>query len=651
MFEALLGVDKNSLHRAWQNIRTDFPLAMLCLLFFTLPLLRIDQLEDSFITPKIAFLVIFLLPLTSYVALTYLYRREKTCFVLPPQSLLFGAFVLLGGASGLRAASIALWLYAIGYFFVFLTLHYVILAAVRSTRSAWTLLAIGVASATLIAAWTIAEDVTRGNFLGRVVPRLPDWRGYLAAGLGNSGHIAGYIGLFYPAAVIALLARRQFSLLLLFAIAIMTGALVVTWSVGSTGALILSLLFCLAVSIRIENRSMFQWKRLWSIVAISIFWKAFYFLHHPLNPHSPSLLKEAFSSERWVEGWPTRVAIWKTTWHMITNHPLTGIGFGNFTLEYVRQIVPSVISDPHLRFYAGAYTNEAHNEYLQVWAEGGILTLLCYVAIFGVFLYRSHRLFAVCDEKKHKLLTLACTSGVLVFLFDSLMTFPLRLPTHFAALTLFLALPEAVQECSCREKLRGCLKIVLSPIGSAMLFVGMLILLIFFAGRIGRRVAAEFLFKQGRTIAEAPLRLPTGMTVSPWNAAETAFSKGIEELLKGNLESANRSFSGAKLILRNEPFALVESYWKSALAWDSRYSNASSRYGALLLWRGEYSEAQRILRQALLDLEASEVHERLGFACYFLHDRECATREWDLCRQRRPAFAQYYSDLIRLATK
>jgi hypothetical protein len=67
--------------------------------------------------------------------------------------------------------------------------------------------------------------------------------------------------------------------------------------------------------------------------------------------------------------------------------------------------------------------------------------------------------------------------------------------------------------------------------------------------------------------------------------------------------------------------------------------------------RGNYAEAQRVLEQTLLDLEAFEVHERLGFAHYFLGNKDRAILEWDLCRQRRPAFADYYRELIRMAEK
>jgi len=60
-----------------------------------------------------------------------------------------------------------------------------------------------------------------------------------------------------------------------------------------------------------------------------------------------------------------RISYWKETVKIIALHPLTGVGVGNFSLKETRA---------------------AHNSYLQIWAEMGILGLLSWLVIVFIFI-------------------------------------------------------------------------------------------------------------------------------------------------------------------------------------------------------------------------------------------------------------------------
>ncbi len=60
-----------------------------------------------------------------------------------------------------------------------------------------------------------------------------------------------------------------------------------------------------------------------------------------------------------------RISYWKETVKIIEQHPLTGVGVGNFSLKETRA---------------------AHNSYLQIWAEVGILGLLSWLTIIFIFI-------------------------------------------------------------------------------------------------------------------------------------------------------------------------------------------------------------------------------------------------------------------------
>ena len=72
-----------------------------------------------------------------------------------------------------------------------------------------------------------------------------------------------------------------------------------------------------------------------------------------------------------------RPAIWTGTLRMIQARPWTGTGWGSFVTEY-----PSYRPPEYFKIgRAAAVTNHAHNEFLEMTAEGGVLTLVAFVAL------------------------------------------------------------------------------------------------------------------------------------------------------------------------------------------------------------------------------------------------------------------------------
>lgn len=610
----------------------------MALLFFILPLYRAPYLENSFITPKIALCHALVLVLL-LVALWRVFRRgDRGTF--SPVMISLGTFVCWNAASIIWAASSALAVFSTCYFVTLFLLHTCCVTLLRSRESVRAVLWAGIASAVITSIWTLTEDALRGKG-SALVPLLPDWRGYLAAGLGNSGHIAGIIGLFLPALVVFLLVADKARVHILLLV-VLFAALVVTWSLGSTGATVAALCTWALVAWRARNLSTeLRWKRVSFVFAAGALVSAFYLLPHPLNPHQPSLWSEAFGSERWKEGGPTRLVIWKTTWHMIANNPLLGCGTGNFTYQYVQQTVPSLQSDPSLSSYAGGFTNDAHNEFLQVWSETGVAGLLLYLAVFAAFSLQWLRAWRAGTDK---LLLIAAGAGVTVFLLDSLMSFPLRLPSHAAVLMFLLALPDALRASTSEDSGGGRGRYVL---------VVLLVLAVAVVPVYAKRIMAEYFMKQARTTAESDPVMVQGAMLPAWNAADAAFGAGAQLLAQGNKAGAEQAFTMMRQMAARDSLREAEKLFRKSLKWDARYSNASSRLGALLLMRGENTAAAEVLTQTLRDLESSEIHDRLGFANYFAHLEKPnpklltdARWHWEVARDRRPSQRSYFQGLI-----
>ncbi|MBI2886690.1 MAG: O-antigen ligase family protein [Chloroflexi bacterium] len=76
-----------------------------------------------------------------------------------------------------------------------------------------------------------------------------------------------------------------------------------------------------------------------------------------------------------------RMAIWQAAWEMFLDHPLVGVGIGSFDAVYLRYALPGW---PYL-------PGHAHNYYLNLLAETGILGLGAYLALLGSLWWQALR--------------------------------------------------------------------------------------------------------------------------------------------------------------------------------------------------------------------------------------------------------------------
>ncbi len=96
----------------------------------------------------------------------------------------------------------------------------------------------------------------------------------------------------------------------------------------------------------------------------------------------------------------SRIDFWKESWEIICNRPWMGSGLGNFSL-------------PSSRY--------AHNSFLQLWAEGGVITLVSFLWLTGAVLIKNH-------GQREKRFSSGLAAGVCVFLVHNLIDFSFFVP-------------------------------------------------------------------------------------------------------------------------------------------------------------------------------------------------------------------------------
>jgi hypothetical protein len=135
-----------------------------------------------------------------------------------------------------------------------------------------------------------------------------------------------------------------------------------------------------------------------------------------------------------VSTWKTehRLRAWQVTLEMIQDHPVTGVGAGNWQLEAPK-------------YYAGKFTGDQelnwirpHNDYLWVWSEKGLAGIIVFMALFGITIFYLVRTVKEASID-HKVLALFLLWGLLGYMTASFFDFPYERPFHMTMLAVIMA--------------------------------------------------------------------------------------------------------------------------------------------------------------------------------------------------------------------
>ncbi|MFC2040898.1 O-antigen ligase family protein [Chloroflexota bacterium] len=120
---------------------------------------------------------------------------------------------------------------------------------------------------------------------------------------------------------------------------------------------------------------------------------------------------------------------WGESFKLMINHPLTGIGLGTF---------PSAFIIYHGIIYPELWMQSAHNLFLDIGAEAGILALLLIIAIFALALNKGVSLIRSIQDTYSKNLILGLLVGVIGYIVVGVSTGTSLSYKHFILTTLVL---------------------------------------------------------------------------------------------------------------------------------------------------------------------------------------------------------------------
>lgn len=168
--------------------------------------------------------------------------------------------------------------------------------------------------------------------------------------------------------------RVVFGMALIFS----TVALVYNGTRGAWIAVILTLLFYGFLNIKKKPKILLGMFTLFVIIGIIAF-------------HSPSLKHriDTIDDDKFQSN-AERLLIWHSAWNMFLDHPITGVGIGNYEKAYKEQYISPKAKEPKL--------SHAHNNFLQVLADRGIIGFFGFTYLFGYILFNAYRSYSKCKD-------------------------------------------------------------------------------------------------------------------------------------------------------------------------------------------------------------------------------------------------------------
>lgn len=196
----------------------------------------------------------------------------------------------------------------------------------------------------------------------------PPWSGRITSFLSHYNGTAAYLNMVLPfCIVLAVRARDSFSRVLSRSCLVLaTIALVLTQSRGGLLAFV-AILFISAYLLAPDQKARLRW-----IAAAALFSIAGAVV-------AGSIFERLAGVDSFTE--ITRLAIWAGGWLIFAGHPIAGVGYGNF-----KTALPAAISVPD------GFMLDAHNLYLELLAETGIIGFIAFAVLIVVCLRYARRI-------------------------------------------------------------------------------------------------------------------------------------------------------------------------------------------------------------------------------------------------------------------
>ncbi len=370
--------------------------------------------------------------------------KENIKFIYSPLNIPLFSFIIIFILSLLWSNAIFVSLMELPLFLMGPCLYFIIINNIHREQQINRILTILLIIGSLFGIYGILQyNGIDFNFWARNVGR------FQVFGLfGNVNYFAEYLIVPLPIAVsLFLVSQNKFKrILLLIGIVAMGVSLTFTFTRGSyigfgVALIFMSILFLIS---RGKNFIKNNKKIFIIILAVVIIITFLFVVPTPLNKSGTviSKIKNRISLTQLTQSSSIkrRIATWKFTILMIKDHPLIGSGIGTYRYNTLRYQAEFFAQGENRSLYPYGFADKAHNEYLQLWAEFGIIGLGIF--IWFIISYFKYGLRILKNQKNYysQGIIIGLMGSVVAVLIDGLFGFPLHLPATIVLFWLSIGL-------------------------------------------------------------------------------------------------------------------------------------------------------------------------------------------------------------------
>ncbi len=270
-------------------------------------------------------------------------------------------------------------------------------------------------------------------------------RGNIFSTFGNPNRYSSFVAAVIPAMIGYFLATRGVrKYILAFVIPLTYIGIMMTFTRGSLLGLAVSLFVMLILLVRFFKLRFFKTylKSFLYLLAVFAIITAIFSTENPINTSHLSAIKRAASAAAGQENSVRqRFMIWQISLLMTKDHPIIGQGIGTYKyhyLDYQGKFFEDPANQEELK--RAVWAREAHNEYMQILAETGILGFIFWMWLLFTFFRGRYRTLKQEENNAHLLTRLGLTMGALVILVHAIVSFPLHIVPNGILLFLLMGL-------------------------------------------------------------------------------------------------------------------------------------------------------------------------------------------------------------------
>ena len=264
------------------------------------------------------------------------------------------------------------------------------------------------------------------------------------------------------------------------------------------------------------------------------------------------------------EGGPSdggRIQVWAIAAEMIADHPLAGVGAGNFTIR-MHEYFGGEQGRSSADFADLASDNwiSPHNDFLWVFAEKGLPGIIAFLAIFGLAAAGLHRVVHGDPSVADARLAVATTAALVSYLVLSCLDFPLDRVSHQVVLAVHLAvvvlLDRSMRTTAAAPMPLPPAWLVVPPLAAAVILG-----LVYASAGISQERAVMAARRAEHDGDWPAMRAAARQAATPWKtldplAVPVAFLEGVAEQRLGNLPAATACFERAIVANPNRSYIL-----------------------------------------------------------------------------------------------